>query len=84
VRVRADRVDELGAVEQVPELGAQRGDTGPRGVDVHPHAVLPRGLGHRPDGIDRAGARRADRRADEHRSQPGGDVGAQGLGERVG
>ena len=82
--VGAEGVDEFDAVEQVPVLGAQGGDAGPGGVDVHPGAVVVGGGGDGADGVDRAGAGGADGRADQHGAQPGGDVGAQQGGERVG
>jgi hypothetical protein len=84
VGVGAERVGELDAVEQVAVLGAQRGDSGPGGVDVHPGAVLAGEGGDGADGVDGAGAGGADGRAHQHRAQAGGDVVVQLRGERVG
>ena len=42
MRVGAERVGALDAVEQVAVLGAERRDPGPRRVDVHPRPVRTR------------------------------------------
>ena len=82
--VGAERVGELDTVEQVAVLGAQRGDPGPGGVDVHPGAVLAGEGGDGADGVDGAGAGGADGRAHQHRAQARGDVVVQLRGEHLG
>ena len=68
VRVGAVGVGELDAVVDPAELGRDRGDAGPGGVDVQPGAVLVRDLAELADRVDRAGAGRADRRDDQRRA----------------
>ena len=84
VRVGAVAVGELQPVVDPAVLRCEGGDATHGTVDVEPHVV---GAADRADlrrRIERHRRRRAVRRADEERNEPGGLVGLDRLGERAG
>ena len=84
VRVGAVAVGQLQPVVDPALLGHQRTDPAHRRVDVQPHALATGDHADRLGRVEGHRRRRPARRAHPERDEPGGAVGGDLLGERVG